>query len=123
MSDRCQNCYYETETGKLSVRCDQHRNEVQDRTRAQASTDNGQTYYRWAYALNVALAKRELEILNMTRDNPNDWPAGQEWDDLAGSSKSIFLKKARNRAGIDHDEFLTPVRSEPFFDVEDMYGE
>src|SRR5690606_20865228 len=35
------------------------------------------------------------------REAPNDWPAGQEWDDLVGSSHAIFRDRARAEAGVD----------------------
>ena len=76
-------------------------------------------YFRWAYVLLVELAKEELRKANGSRERPNDWPAGQEWCDLAATSQSIFLRKARDRAGIDHDQFLEPIRSGRY-DVEDL---
>lgn len=77
-------------------------------------------FFRWAYALLVELAVVELERMNSERTAENNWPAGQEWDDINGSSRSIFLRMAREKAGIDNDEFLAVVRSGRF-DVDDLY--
>lgn len=76
--------------------------------------------FRWAYAAIVALAKRKLKEANETRENEDDWPGGQEWNDLAGTSKSIFLHQAREEAGIPHDEFLEGIRSGEY-EVDDLY--
>lgn len=78
-------------------------------------------YFRWAYSLQTELAKKLLAETNASLIAPNDWPAGQEWEDLNGSSRSIFLRQARDLAGIDHTEFLEPIRSGEI-DVEDLYG-
>lgn len=77
-------------------------------------------YYRWAYKLLVYVAKQELKKLNAKRVNENDWPAGQEWDELGGTSRSIFMKKARGLVGINGDEFLKPIR-EGKFNVDDIW--
>lgn len=77
-------------------------------------------YFRWAYALMIELAKDELQKANGARASENDWPAGQSWGDMVGSSHSIFFNKARDRAGIHHDEFLHPIRNNEI-DVGDLY--
>jgi hypothetical protein len=77
-------------------------------------------YFRWAYALLVALAKRNLADRNATREAPNNWPCGMSWHELVGSSRSIFLRQAREEAGIPHQEFLDVVRRGEI-DVEDIY--
>lgn len=79
-----------------------------------------QRNFRWAYAAVVALAKRNLQQMNDERERPNDWPGGQEWSDLAGTSKSICLRRAREEAGIPHDEFLDGIRSCEY-DIDDLY--
>lgn len=68
----------------------------------------------------VALAKRHLKDMNGEREHENDWPAGQDWEGLAGSSKSIFMKKARDEANIPHDEFLEGIRNGEY-DVDDLF--
>jgi len=42
-----------------------------------------------------AVAKLMLKIANLEREHENDWPAGQEWEDLAPSSQSTFRRQAR----------------------------
>ena len=82
-------------------------------------TDEEKRLFRLAYAMNVALAKELLAKDNMTCGT--NWPAGQEWGDLVGSSRSTYMRLARERAGItDHNSFLAPVRSGEV-DVEDIY--
>lgn len=76
--------------------------------------------FRWAYSLLLVLAKRHLADANASLSEPNVWPAGQSWDELNGTSHSIFLRKAREEAGIPHDEFLEPVRSGDY-DIDDLY--
>jgi hypothetical protein len=62
--------------------------------------------------LEDALAKRCLADMNAAREAPNDWPAGQEWDDLVGSSQSIFRRRAREEAGVDAARSSHPTESE-----------
>jgi len=81
---------------------------------------NEERNFRWAYQLLLALAKRRLKDANDEREHPNDWPAGQEWDELSGSSQKTFLRGAREEAGIPHEEFLALIRSGEY-DVEDLY--
>lgn len=85
----------------------------------EALQDQVSRHYRWAYALLVELAKVELDIAN-SEAQPGEWPAGQDWAGLGGTSKSAFLQRARDRAGIDHDEFLAPVRH-GLVDIEDLF--
>ena len=77
--------------------------------------------FRWAYMLLLELAKIELDVVNSEAE-PGEWPCGQEWDDLAGTSKSTFLHRARERVGIPHHEFLDGIRSGKY-EVEDLYDE
>lgn len=80
-------------------------------------------FFRWAYAAIVALAIRRLKQANdenKAAGEENCWPAGQEWRDLAGSSRASFLRLAREEAGIPNDEFLAVVRSGDI-DVDDLY--
>lgn len=80
-------------------------------------------YFRWAYQLLLALAKRRLADANAENEakgEPNNWPAGQEWHEMVGSSHSIFLRGARNEAGIPEDAFMAVIRSLEI-DVDDLY--
>lgn len=76
--------------------------------------------FRWAYKLLLALAKRCLADANANREHERDWPAGQQWNELVGSSHAVFLRSAREEAGIPHDKFLEGIRSGEY-DVEDLY--
>lgn len=76
--------------------------------------------FRWAYQLLLALAKRRLADSNANLEFPDDWPGGQEWHEMVGSSHSIFLNAARDEAGIPHEEFLELIRNGTY-DVEDLY--
>jgi len=78
--------------------------------------------FRWAYAAVVALAKERLREANEARESPAEWPAGQEWAALNGSSKSIFMRRAREELGIPHNEFLEGVRGGEY-DVDDLFEE
>ncbi len=75
-------------------------------------------WFRWAYAAVCALAVKLLEEDNRTCGD--NWPAGQSWDELGGSSKSIYLHRARELAGISHADFLALVRADSE-EVEDIY--
>lgn len=74
--------------------------------------------FRWAYQLLLALARRRLEDAN--KDCGDSWPAGQEWHEMVGSSHSIFLRGAREEAGIPDDAFMGLIRSLEY-DVDDLY--
>lgn len=78
--------------------------------------------FRWAYQLLVALAIRNLEEYKRTCE-PGEWPGDQDWEDLVDSSRSVFLHKAREEAGIDHDEFLAYVRAGMGDEVADIYDQ
>lgn len=78
--------------------------------------------FRWAYRLLIALAKRCLADANRDRDHPSDWPVGQDWSELGATSRSVFLRKAREEAGISHDEFLGPIR-DGTYDIDDIYDD
>ena len=75
--------------------------------------------FRWTYSLLIELAKEELSKAN-EECGKDEWPAGQEWHHLVPTSHSIFLRRARERAGIDHDEFLAPIRNLEY-DIADIY--
>jgi hypothetical protein len=79
-------------------------------------------HFRWAYALLLELAKEELAKANAEVAGTRNWPGGQQWNELVGSSHAVFLRKARERAGIPHDEFLAVVRGEEYGeDAEKIY--
>jgi hypothetical protein len=86
---------------------------------AEAATDAERRNFRWAYALLVALAQRHLTDANSSAP-AGCWPNGQKWSGLSGSSKAIFLTRAREEAGIPQDEFLAVVRSGAV-EVDDLY--
>jgi uncharacterized membrane protein len=75
-------------------------------------------YYRWMYAAIICLAKWNLSGANLSCGE--DWPAGQSWKQLNNTSRAIFVRRARQEAGIPDDEFLEPIRSGRY-DVEDLW--
>lgn len=66
------------------------------------------------YAGVVVKAQELLVKANHARPTPDEWPAGQKWTELAGTSKSMFMHQAREALGIDHDAFLKVVRQWPY---------
>lgn len=66
------------------------------------------------YAGVVVKAKEFLVEANHARGESDNWPAGSKWEELAGTSKSIFMYKAREALGIDHESFLKVVRVWPW---------
>jgi hypothetical protein len=62
----------------------------------------------------VEQAVIELDKANEERTEPNEWPAGQRWNELAGSSQASFMRRARETLSVDHDDFLTKVREWPW---------
>lgn len=80
------------------------------------------------YAEVVAKAKEILAIWNAERESVHEWPAGQDWDHLAGSSKSSLMMKAREELGVDSHAFLHIVRNWPFSsaglaELDNLFGE
>jgi hypothetical protein len=73
-------------------------------------TDMEKKLWEMLYRSQMALAVMCLDESNRTRENKNDWPAGQEWHEMVGSSHAIFCRVARDKAGIDHDEYLKILR-------------
>ena len=65
------------------------------------------------YANIVAKAKECLAKANLERD-PGCWPAGQTWEQLSGSSKSVFMRRACKALGVSRDEYLSVVRNWPY---------
>lgn len=80
-----------------------------------------QRNFRWAYRLLVGLALRKLEDANKAVGK-GVWPHLQSWNDLVPSSRSVFLRQAREEVGIPHDEFLAGIR-DGTYDVEDILDE
>lgn len=76
--------------------------------------------FRWAYQLLLALAKRLLADANRDRESEDDWPAGQEWHEMVGTSHSVFLRGARKEAHIPEEAFMGLIRSLEY-DVDDLY--
>jgi hypothetical protein len=83
--------------------------------------DREAKFFQWAYAGVVCLAQILLQEANEQLADENDWPAHQKWDELNGSSRSIFLRKARKILGIPDDEFLLIVRSSDV-EIDDIYN-
>lgn len=83
-------------------------------------TPNELRNFRWAYQFLVALAIRILEDEKRTAE-PGDWPGDMDWTELADSSRSVFLHKAREEAGVSHDEFLAYIRAGMGDEVADIY--
>lgn len=57
----------------------------------------------WLVRALVELAKRELAKANQTCGDC--WPAGQEWNELGPSSQHAFMHRAREAAGIPHEQY------------------
>lgn len=76
--------------------------------------------YRQVYAAVVAEAVRCLAQANAEAE-PGEWPDQQSWGDLGNTSRSVFMRQARERLGIvDHDAFLVLVRT-GVVDVDDLW--
>ena len=74
----------------------------------------------------VALAKRHLKEANENNEKygtPDNWPAGQGWKDMVGTSHSIFLMKARSEAGIDTQKYLDIIRNDNEINMEEVWDE
>ena len=74
-------------------------------------TDLEKKLWEMLYQSQMALAIMCLDDMNRNRKDERDWPAGQEWKDLVGSSHAIFCRQARERAKIDHDFYLNIIRN------------
>lgn len=64
------------------------------------------------YGKVVTKAKEILAEENKTCGD--HWPGGQAWEGLAGTSKSIFMTRARRALEIDEAAFLYTVRNWPY---------
>lgn len=63
----------------------------------------------WLVRALVTLAKRDLASANATCGD--DWPAGQQWHELGHTSQHAFMHRAREAAGIPHDEYRTLIEA------------
>jgi hypothetical protein len=63
------------------------------------------------YRSQMALAIMCLDESGRTAGE-GEWPKGHGWKDIGGSSKAIFARMAREKAGIDHDEYLRLLRED-----------
>lgn len=66
------------------------------------------------YAGVVVKANELLVKANHARPSPEEWPAGQKWEELLGTNKLIFMRQAREALGIDHESFLKVVQEWPY---------
>jgi hypothetical protein len=76
--------------------------------------DPEETEFLAIYAKVVAKAREFLAEAYQAREGSDDWPATLDWNALVGTSKSIFMYKAREALGISHDGFLHIVREWPY---------
>lgn len=76
--------------------------------------------FRRQYVVVLLQAKGRLRLMNELVGQSGEWPAGQEWASLGGSSRAVFMREAREVLGIDDDTFLEPIR-EGRVDVQDLY--
>jgi len=69
-------------------------------------TEIEREFFRNAYKATWDLAHHLLEETNsnfIDEEREDEWPAMQEWDELSGSSQSIFMDHARKNLGLDPD--------------------
>ena len=74
-------------------------------------TDLEKKLWEMLYRSQMALSIMCLDESNRTRENENDWPAGQKWQDMVGSSHAIFSRVARDKAKIGHEFYLNILRN------------
>lgn len=75
--------------------------------------------FRWAYRLLLVLAKR---ILLESHTEDRTWPLKMKWSELVSSSHAVFLRMAREEAGIPNREFLELIRNGTYC-VDDLYDQ
>ena len=62
--------------------------------------------------------------MNREREAEFDWPAGQKWREMVGSSHAIFARIAREKAGIDDKVYLDILRhNDDALDIAEIIGE
>ena len=67
---------------------------------------------KWLVRALVTLAKRHLADANSTPEvQAGEWPAGQEWSQLGHTSQHAFMRRAREEAGIPHDEYRALIEA------------
>ena len=67
---------------------------------------------KWLVRALVTLAKRHLADANGTPEAlAGEWPAGQEWNELGHTSQHSFMHRAREEAGIPHDEYRALIEA------------
>lgn len=72
----------------------------------------------------VALAKRNLadENSKLKKDGNLDcWPAGMKWNQMVGTSHSIFLDRARNEADIGDFIYKDIIRTNKDIDLDELW--
>lgn len=83
--------------------------ELLDRLRGIMSTNNET---KWLLRALVALAKRSLAEANATPEvQAGEWPAGQEWHELGHTSQHAFMHRAREEAGIPHEDYRALIEA------------
>lgn len=75
------------------------------------TTELEKQLWEMLYRSQMALAVMCIDRANRNRGSENDWPAGQEWNEMVGSSHAIFCRVARAEAGIDDDAYLDILRN------------
>jgi hypothetical protein len=75
------------------------------------TTDLEKQLWEMLYRSQMALAVMCLDEANRNLEDPQDWPCGQQWYELVGSSHAIFSRRAREKAGIDHNIYLGILRN------------
>ena len=67
---------------------------------------------KWLVRALVTLAKRHLADANATPEvQAGEWPAGQEWNELGNTSQHSFMRRAREEAGIPHEEYRALIEA------------
>ena len=67
---------------------------------------------KWLVRTLVTLAKRILAEENATQEvQAGEWPSGQEWHELGHTSQHAFMHRAREEAGIPHEEYRALIEA------------
>lgn len=67
---------------------------------------------KWMLRALVTLAKRILAEANATPEvQAGEWPAGQQWHELGHTSQHAFMRRAREEAGIPHEEYRALIEA------------
>lgn len=81
-----------------------------ERTEKKFETELELKLWEMLYRSQTALAIECLKQRNLSRAEEREWPCGQGWNDLSGSSKAVFTREARLTAGIPDDGYLAILR-------------